>query len=417
MGGFDSESGKFFYFNERTGESVWEKPKALGDDDVALTGRSRAAAKKAGKIRPGAAVRIPEGEEEAAKIIQKWWRGSCARGRLRDIISNAYTKGFDTATKQFYYYNTKTGTSLWQKPKILGIATPRLTPRSASAARSLGVTPKPRRLAADLSQHQAAILIQSAARMRTAFLTLQNLAEQYYQKGYDPDLDVFFYWNTKTNESQWHKPYSLGSADLELTPRSLIGAKKAGRVAKRASRWTSSSLNPSAAATILQSWIRSQQCRSHLIPLVKAVLKKSFDPQSNAFFWYNVHTGVSSWNKPRLLRNIPSAELELTPRSMIAYLNHRNEENRKSRQILSANDMDDSTAAFKIQGMYRSWTARHRLRSIIRSLYKPVLLGSSDIRRSFVHTGTLSVQDAAAAALAAAQTAGYTIGEAAIRGF
>lgn len=38
---FDEASGCFFYYNKRTGESVWDKPKALGDDDLELSPRSK----------------------------------------------------------------------------------------------------------------------------------------------------------------------------------------------------------------------------------------------------------------------------------------------------------------------------------------------------------------------------------------
>lgn len=31
---FDPASGMYFYYNAKTGESKWEKPKALGDEEV-----------------------------------------------------------------------------------------------------------------------------------------------------------------------------------------------------------------------------------------------------------------------------------------------------------------------------------------------------------------------------------------------
>ena len=91
-----------------------------------------------------------------------------------------------------------------------------------------------------------------------------------------------------------------------------------------------------------------------------------------------------------------------------------------------------------IQGMYKGWKSRKKMRLIVRSFYeklydaergtyyyynkrsgstswyKPAILGSSDIRRSYVHTGSLPVQVAAKAAARAARLAGYTMGEAAL---
>ena len=450
---FDPESGASFYINNKTGESMWKKPSVLGvHEDLELSPRSQKqytkAVKEANTLLQDSRINIQESkgilsQREAVVLLQKWWRGLKSREHLKAVMQHVYSKGFDPATKEFYYYNKKTGTSLWSKPSFLGSSTPRLTPRSSALAKSAGVKTLERRKAKDMNKSEAAFIIQGLYRCHVAFMELQARAELVWQKGYDSEMDVFFYWNTKTNVSTWQKPFALGSADLELTPRSLIGAQKAGRVARRTKRYSAKLMSREMAASILQAWSRGQRDRRGLAPKVREVIHRCYDTGSKNFFWYNSTTGVSTWYEPALLRRIPGiGDLPLTPRSMMLELHDRRlaqrEAKRKARK--SAAEMTKDEAAFKIQGMYRGWLSRNQVRAIIRSLYeklydaqrgtyyyfnhrtgmsswyKPALLGSSDIRRAYVHSGSLDVKSALKAALAAAETAGYTLGQVELRG-
>ena len=449
---FDPKTGAAFYVNKKTGESMWRKPAGLGgNEDVELSPRSKATFDKAKKdaaalldsstAKPKRMKKMTT--EEAVVRLQNWWRALQARKHLQAVMQHVYTKGFDPATNEFYYYNKNTGTSLWNKPSFMGSSTPRLTPRSRTLAKSAGIETPARKKAADMTDHEAAFVIQGAFRSHVAFMELQACAERVWQKGYDPDQDVFFYWNTQTNLSTWQKPFALGSADLELTPRSMIGAQKAGRVAKRTKRWDASIMSQPEAATVLQAWWRGHAGRIHLAPRVCEVIHRCYDTGSKNFFWYNSTTGGSTWYEPKLLQRIPGiGDLPLTPRSMMLELHDRRQAQREAKRAArkSADEMTKDEAAFKIQGMYRSWLSRNAVRAIIRSLYeklydaqrgtyyyfnhrtgmsswyKPVLLGSSDIRRAYVHSGSLDVKSALAAALAAAQTAGYSLGQVELRG-
>lgn len=449
---FDPETGAAFYVNKKTGDTMWRKPVGLGkDEDVELSPRSKAKFEKAKK---DAAAVLESSQkkskrakkmtsEEAVVLLQNWWRSLQARKHLQAVMQHVYSKGFDPATNEFYYYNKNSGTSLWNKPAFMGSATPRLTPRSRTLAKSAGIKTPVRKKAADMTDDEAAFIIQGAFRSHVAFMELQACAERVWQKGYDPDQDVFFYWNTQTNMSTWQKPFALGSADLELTPRSMIGAQKAGRVARRVKRWDARSMAEPDAATVLQAWWRGQSGRIHLAPRVREVIHRCYDTGSKNFFWYNSTTGGSTWYEPKLLQRIPGiGDLPLTPRSMMLELHDRRQEQREAKRAArkSAEEMTKDEAAFKIQGMYRGWLSRNAVRAIIRSLYeklydaqrgtyyyfnhrtgmsswyKPVLLGSSDIRRAYVHSGSLDVKSALAAALAAAQTAGYSLGQVELRG-
>ena len=462
--GYDKKTKETYYVNTKTGESVWKKPITLGNQDLKLSPRSEEKYKldhdgrdSGGKLEVDATttattssvLSIAEKEKkrkittelEATQFLQKWFRACIIRKRLHQMIENVYTKGFDPSTNEFYYYNKKTGTSLWKKPKVLGNLTARVTPRSNALAKKAKKL-KPRRVASELNENEAAIIIQGMYRIHRDFHILQTKAELVWQKGYDPELDVFFYWNRLTRESQWNKPFSLGSYDLELTPRSMIGAVRAGRIMKKPKRWNCKDMLPEDASTIISSWWRGYLSRKQLKDLVISIIYRCYDINSKNFFWYNSRTGISSWHEPMLLRRIPDiGDLPLTPRSMMLELHDRTLKRRQKRKDNRKThlNMTQSEAAFKIQGMYRAWVSRFRIRAIIRSIYeklydshrgtyyyynhrtgssswyKPTLLGSSDIRRSFVHSGTLRPEDAMKAALEAARNGGYTIGEVLMR--
>ena len=53
----------------------------------------------------------------------------------------------------------------------------------------------------------------------------------------------------------------------------------------------------------------------------------------------------------------------------------------------------------------------HNKLSGVSSWYKPAILGTKDIRRSFIHTGSLTAKEAGIKAARAARLNGYTIGE------
>ena len=141
--------------------------------------------------------------------------------------------------KQFYWYNTRTGLSMWHRPRILGKHDPLLTPRSRKVAVAHGMkvrTKTPRYKATDMEPAFAATVIQCAFRCFKAQKVVIAHAQRVYQKGYDSEADCFFYFNTRTNTSQWHKPSFLHSADVDLTPRSFIGARRSGHVVTRSEK-------------------------------------------------------------------------------------------------------------------------------------------------------------------------------------
>jgi hypothetical protein len=454
---FSQERQSFYYRNEKTGVSVWEKPKVLGNafvDEVDLTARSRQLAEEAGVVeKKKHELRFHAADlsnTEAALHVQKCWRGNQARRRVYNMLTHGvYKKGFDVNTKEFYYFNTKTKIAMWKKPMVLGTHEPNLTPRTMALARGAGISMKAmsrpaRYKASDLTKDEAAMIIQLCVRRSQAQRRVVAAAQTVYQKGYDPEADVFFYYNVRTGQSQWNKPKFLHSADVELTARSFIGARKAGHYVQRhrakTIKFRAKDLIPDEGATHLQAWWRGALGRRQMVPYVSSQMYKGYDVDHQSYYWYNMRTKQSRWTRPWFLYHLPldHGSLPLTARSAMHALEGKMVRLGKRKLRKKANQMTRYEAAFMIQGMYKGWRSRKKMRLIVRSFYeklydaergtyyyynkqsgttswyKPAILGSSDIRRSFVHTGSLPVQVAAKAAARAARLAGYTMGEAAL---
>ena len=131
-----------------------------------------------------------------------------------------YRKGFDANVKQFYFYNTKTGLSMWHRPRILGKHDLMLSPRTKKLALAHGMKVKnktPRWKFFNMDENFAATIIQCAYRCYQARKISIAHAQQVYQKGYDPEADCFFYFNTRTMTSQWHRPSFLHSLNFKCS--------------------------------------------------------------------------------------------------------------------------------------------------------------------------------------------------------
>jgi hypothetical protein len=147
---YDENVGACYYYNKRTGEATWERPKLLGAEDIPETPRSLAAEvkrkeeieteKKEFEETLGAKRQREEEEankrkyerlrllrerggmteEEAASHIQGLWRTREARRMMSLMMHQVFEKVWDPATGQCYYYNKRTGETSWVKPALLG---------------------------------------------------------------------------------------------------------------------------------------------------------------------------------------------------------------------------------------------------------------------------------------------------------
>jgi len=63
---------------------------------------------------------------------------------------------------------------------------------------------------------------------------VHELVQGVFHKIWDDGSMAFYYYNSNTGESQWHKPKLLkGNADVALTPRSAELSKAASKIQVR----------------------------------------------------------------------------------------------------------------------------------------------------------------------------------------
>jgi glutaredoxin-related protein len=67
------------------------------------------------------------------------------------------------------------------------------------------------------AQHHHAIRIQSLARQKGARKRLEHKAHRAYERLYDPETGLDYYYNKQADVSSWEKPRSLGTTTLPLT--------------------------------------------------------------------------------------------------------------------------------------------------------------------------------------------------------
>lgn len=145
---YDEDSGLYYYFNKKTGEVKWEKPKGMGDEEM-LTPRTFALmaekegneqaefikhrkleqqeqerqAAKARRAREMAQLQEKGQqaiEDAAARVLQGCWRMRAARNGVVDLIRSIYKLCYDPSSGKYYYLNTQTNEAKWNKPLLLG---------------------------------------------------------------------------------------------------------------------------------------------------------------------------------------------------------------------------------------------------------------------------------------------------------
>jgi hypothetical protein len=268
--------------------------------------------------------------------MRRGWR--YAIRRARSILEKNWSDEFQA----FYYHNKRTDESTWEKPAFLGTQDLAPTPRSHAAAVAAGTEPvngplarngvrlTPRgtnfilgplkpppswlvgefRQAEQMSEDEAAILIQTAARGNIARRAVRLLVKQVFERVYDVDSSAFYFYNTNTGESSWEEPeliHRMFGHDhtLEETPRDQSLAirfkarpqRKLPRTSRRAAN-----LDAERASTSLQAAARMWIARVNIVAVVQARIRKCFHARFGAFFYYDTVRHSATWFKPTILR-------------------------------------------------------------------------------------------------------------------
>ena len=101
-----------------------------------------------------------------------------------------------------------------------------------------------------------------------------------WEKIFDPVQQIYYYYNTVTDEASWKRPAPLLWRDL-------------GDVAP--------TFTDEQAAIYMQCACRRLKFLRTVRRLVASVVSKVYDEHSQNYYYYNAQTGQTSWTKPLLL--------------------------------------------------------------------------------------------------------------------
>ncbi|TYZ50759.1 hypothetical protein PybrP1_012187 [[Pythium] brassicae (nom. inval.)] len=142
-------------------------------------------------------------EECAARVLQRQVRAFLSRGFMARLLTEVYEKQYDPIEKRYFYVNTVTNASTWEKPRVLAMF---LAPDRDVAAKKVALTPA-----------EAAQRIQRCARAFLALRSMKLLVRETYMKLFNTATRSFYYLNTKTGVVAERKPAFLrDDEDLDI---------------------------------------------------------------------------------------------------------------------------------------------------------------------------------------------------------
>ncbi|OQR94459.1 hypothetical protein ACHHYP_01297 [Achlya hypogyna] len=186
----DPATGKYYYYNKYTNTTSWTKPKLLGSDELAP--------KRTQSFTP----------ESAAAAIQRMLRCALARRQLRRLLSRVYQKILEPSLGRYYYFNVKTRTVSWERPRFVH-DDQLLSPRAfAVVAAEEEAAARQQRIARirQFSASEAASYVQRRVRVHQARKRLLQMARDAYRAVFDPTTGMYFYHNTRTGAVSWTRP-------------------------------------------------------------------------------------------------------------------------------------------------------------------------------------------------------------------
>lgn len=316
-------------------------------------------------------------KEEARLKIQRMWRIRRARKQLKALVRNVYASFQDPVTGETYYYNTKTKTTQWTKPKALGgedLVIAAVKNEKKEENRLL----KPKRVFASKEEatSDAALRIQGMLRAHAARKHMRKLISSIYEKIWDAASARFYYHNTHTKQVKWEKPRWVDDADL-LTPRTrqqqLQEEQQLQSELKKQSKLEAlrGEMTPARAATMLQRTYRRKKGFENLLRLCREVYERIYDPSQHAYYYHNTRTQQTTWEKPALLRNVQADVF--TPRTRHKQLEAALLVTAASRtKKREKRDWTEEEAASCLQGLFRTHLAKKALAARLAQVYKKV---------------------------------------------
>ena len=295
---WSDEDQAFFFYNKETGLSSWERPALLKPNEELRDVVRKESYGKLPLLKRLRSIGHIWTDEEAALVLQGMWRKRVARKLIMQMCSKTYEQVWSEEHQTFFFYNTLTGTSSWEKPKLL--KEHELTPNIAREE-SHGKLPMLKRLRSIghiWTDEEAALVLQSMWRKRAARKLIVKMCSAAYEQVWSEEHQAFFFYNKETGESTWEKPRVLGENDmLEGAGESTYGTV---HVLRRL-RSVGHIYSDEEAALVLQCMWRRKVARDRIQKMCSSAYSKVWSERDETYFFYNKITGESSWEKPKLL--------------------------------------------------------------------------------------------------------------------
>ena len=433
----DPNTGSKYYYNNRTGESTWVRPKLLGPERVkSKQGKTRRTGRKLSQrsstrnrsvrsSRSGRSVakhgatrskiRVGRRSQDMSQIdavikLQAWARWCLSRSHVWSLVEIVFEKVYDPGNDAFFYFNSRTETSSWVKPKLFGqkdLAESR-TERTVMTGRQVSGRAMVRtaRRAENMTQNEAATKIGAFLKLAAARRRLANQVLEVWEPVWDESQQEFYFFNKETEESVWDKPALLVvvNAAWSRKGRELLQPAKQSvplhfAQGVRSSR-RSEKLSRAKAAIVCQSFARFILGRQRMQARALEVFEKCIDPDYLQPYYFDKRSFESSWEKPAYFWNW---DLPVTADDASLSLHMRNTGAVLPRLGRRKQDLNEAQAALMVQKMFRmrkGWRyAIRQARMVLEKVWsdefqafyyhnkrtdestweKPILLGEQDL--------------------------------------
>ncbi|KAJ0395109.1 hypothetical protein P43SY_004661 [Pythium insidiosum] len=166
-----------------------------------------------------------EAEDQAARVLQRAARGYLGRLFVSRLLLQVYTKQYDPIEKEYFYVNTVTNETTWERPRALQLFLP---PSKDVAKRQL-----------ELGPHDAAKRIQRMVRAFLASVMIKRMIRENYMKLFDETTRTFYYLNTRTGATSDQRPVFLRKDSDDLPIEMFYFRKAVCKLATSSNRYGS----------------------------------------------------------------------------------------------------------------------------------------------------------------------------------
>ncbi|KAK1948343.1 WW domain-binding protein 4 [Phytophthora citrophthora] len=258
----DESTGSAYYYNSRTGESSWDAPKGF---------------------------KSPKTQDNSTSKASKW------------------QKFVDDETKATYYYDEVSGTSRWDKPDDY------LSDQEGEE------TQEPESQTAEPQQEKTEAPKQEDKKEEPS--NKENQQEEIEEGGpgtqkwvkyMDAATNKPYYYNPSTEKTQWEEPEGFDDSAAAVPAAPQISAEYQAHLnrvhSERLTRVTQQVLDPSGNLSKLNAILSGIDSsapstaanggKEDAPRVLKAEWQQHIDAQTQRYYYHNVATGVTQWNKP-----------------------------------------------------------------------------------------------------------------------